>query len=181
MRFFLFLFGIALGVAGTLAYTMFVEHPATTPVAQILPTDPPITVTLGESFLTALVRRGALDTPGISVPGNALRAELADGTIVVHAAVEVVGQSTEGTITLRPKLTGDHLAIEVVETNLGSVPLPAMDQMLETQINARVQSLLAGLPVTITGVTVEKGRGLIVTCQVDLAQLEQQAKARAPR
>ncbi len=177
MRFFLFLFGIALGVAGTLAYTMFVLHPATTPVVEALPADPPITVTLGESFLTAIVRRGALDTPSFSVPGNALRAELGDGTIIVHAAVEVVGQSTEGLVTLRPTLTAGRLGIAVVETNLGSVPLPAMDQMLETQINARVQSLLAGLPVTLTGVTVERGRGLIVTCQVDLQRLEQRTKA----
>ena len=105
------------------------------------------------------------------MPGDSLRAELGDGTIVVHAAVMVAGQGTEGTVTLRPTLTGGRLGIAVVETNLGSVPLPALDQMLETQVNARVQSLLAGLPVTITGVTVERGRGLIVTCQVDLQRL----------
>ncbi|MEO7093910.1 MAG: hypothetical protein ABI175_11710 [Polyangiales bacterium] len=173
MRFFLFVFGIVLGVAGTLAYTMFVVHPATTPIAEALPANPPMTVTLGESFLTAVVRRGALDTQGLAVPGNALRAELGDGTIIVHAAVEVVGQSTEGTITLRPTLNVGRLGIAVVETNLGSVQIPAMDHMLETQINARVQSLMAGLPVTITGVSVERGRGLILTCEVDLQRLEQ--------
>lgn len=179
MRFFLFLFGIALGIAATLAYMMFVEHPAPAPVAQALPRDPPITVTLGESFLTAVVRRGTLDTPGVTVPGDALRAEPTDGAIIVHATVDLLGQRTEGTVTLRPVLEAGRLRITVIATDLGSVPLPAMDQMLERQIDARVQSLLAGLPVTITGVTVERGRGLVVTCEVDLHRLEQQAKSRA--
>lgn len=178
MRFFLFLFGIALGIAGTLAYTMFVLHPAPSPMPQVLPPDPPITVTLGESFLTAIVRRGALDTPGVTIPGNGLRAEPIDGAIVVHATVDVLGQTTTGTVTLRPVLDAGRMHIVVVSTDLGSVPLPAIDQVLEAQIDARVASLLAGLPVTVTGVRVERGRGLVVTCEVDLRRLEQRAKPR---
>lgn len=177
MRFVLFVFGIVLGVAGTLAYTMFVVNPAPAPLPQVLPPDPPITVTLGESFLTAMVRRGALDTPGFTIPGSALRAEPIDGAIVVHATVDVLGQTTEGTVTLRPIIAGGRLRVAVIATDLGSVPLPAMDRLLEAQIDARVQSLLAGLPVTVTGVRVERGRGLVVTCEVDLKRLEQRARA----
>lgn len=175
MRFIILLFGIALGVAGTLAYSVFANPPETVPAAQALPADPPITVTLGESFLTALVRRGTPPTQGVSVPPTALRTEVRDDAIVVHANVDVLGKMTQGTAVLRPVLRDGKLKIEVVETNLGDLSIPAMEQVLEQQIDMRLRMLLEGLPVTITGVKLERGRGLIVTCNVDLERLERQA------
>ena len=76
-------------------------------------------------------------------------------------------------LTLSRPLDAGRLRIEVVETNLGSIVLPAMDQLLETQINDRVRLLLDGIPVTVTGVAIDPARGLVVTCQVDLERLEQ--------
>jgi uncharacterized protein YpmS len=177
VRFFILLFGIVLGVAGTLAYSVLANPPEPVPAAQALPADPPMTVTLGESFLTALVRRGTPPTTGVSVPPTALRTEVRDDAIVVHANVDVLGKMTSGTAVLRPVLRDGHLKIEVVETNLGDLSIPAMEQVLEQQIDARLKSLLDGMPVTITGVKLERGRGLIVTCNVDLDRMERQAAA----
>jgi hypothetical protein len=95
--------------------------------------------------------------------------------------VEVLGRATESTATLRPVLRDGHLAIDVVSTNLGNLPLPAMEQVLEKQINARLQSLLEGMAVTITGVKVDRGKGLIITGDVDLDQLEQTPPVQAAR
>jgi len=180
MRFVVFLLGTILGVGGTLAYSVL-ANPAELPAATAsLPANAPITVTLGESFLTAVLRRSAISpapsgTPGVAVPASALRAELGDGEIIVHAAVDVLGQPTESTARMRPVLRGGRLAIEVIETNLGDLSIPALEGVLDQQINARLASLMEGMPVFVTGVKVTRDAGLIVTCQVDLAQLERVA------
>jgi len=171
VRFILFLLGIALGVAGTLAYSIYMS-PAEPVVPQAaLPANPPITLTLGESFLTALVRRGTVDTPGVTVPPTALRAEVTDQSIIVHANVDVLGKQTASTATLRPVLVNGALKIEVVDTAVGEVAIPGMEQILEQQINVRLHSLLDGMPVTITGVKLVNGVGLVVTCEVDLDRI----------
>ena len=177
MRLLLFLFGIALGVAGTLGYAVF-AHPAVEPSTQPLPANQPIAVTLGENFLTGILQRAVLDTPGVTVPRSALRAELRDDTIVVHANVEVLGKATDGRAVLHPVLRNGHLAIDVAETNLGTLELPALEQVLDKQINARINSLLAGMPVTVTGVKVEREHGLTIVCQVDLDKLNTAQAAR---
>lgn len=181
MRVVLLVIGFLLGVGATLGYGMFVatHHvPAPQPIAQRAP----MTVTLDESFLTALMQRAAIaetvSAPGVAVPRTQVRAELHDDLIVMHAAVEVLGQSTEGTVSMRPVLSNGKLKIDVVETNLGAISLPAMDDVLARQINDRLGSLLQDMPVTVTGVRVEPYRGLTVTCQVDLEQLEQQTSMR---
>jgi hypothetical protein len=177
MRLLLFLFGIALGVAGTLAYAMFANGTAAevVAVAQPLPPDPPITITLGEPFLTGIVRHAALETPGVAVPPTQLRTELRDDTIIVHANVDVLGQATDAMATLRPVLRDGQLRIDVVKTSVGTMPIPALEQVLEKQINARVQSLLAAMPATITGVAMDHARGLTITCDVDLDKLDRHA------
>lgn len=179
MRFVLLLIGIALGIAGTLAYSIL-ANPAEPTVATPLPANAPITVTLGESFLTAVLRRSAISpapsgAPGVAVPASALRAEVGDGELIVHATVDVLGKPTETTARMRPVLRGGRLAIDVIETNLGDLSIPALEGVLDQQINARLASLMQGMPVTFTGVSVTRGIGLIVTCQVDLAQLERVA------
>jgi hypothetical protein len=174
VRLFLLVFGFVLGVAATLGYGMFVATdpvPAPQPVA----THAPMTVSLDESFLTAIVARNAAETvaaPGVDVPRTQMRVEIVGQNIVVHAAVKVLDQPTDGTVTLRPVLDAGKLRIEVVNTNLGTIKLPALDQVIAQQINDRLRSLLQDLPVTVTGVTVDPVRGLTVTCQVDLQRLE---------
>jgi len=173
VRLFLFVIGFALGVAATLGYGIFVATepvPAPQPVA----THAPMTVSLDESFLTAIVQRNAAETvaaPGVDVPRTQMRVEIVGQNIVVHAAVKVLDQPTDGTVTLRPVLDAGKLRIEVVNTNLGAIQLPGLDQVIAQQINDRLRSLLHDLPVTVTGVTVDPVRGLTVTCQVDLQQL----------
>ena len=176
MRFLLLLLGIVLGVAGTIAYGMFVAT-SEVPAPQAVATHAPMTVSLDERFLTAVMQRavsdGTVTAPGVDVPRTQVKAELGNGVIVVHANVEVLGQPTRGTVTLQPQLDAGRLRVAVVETNLGSIQLPAMDELVETQINNRVASLLDGLPVTVTGVAIVRGRGLVVTCNVDLERLDQ--------
>ena len=182
MRFLLLVVGIALGALGMVAYGMFVATPAV-PAPQPVITHAPMTVALDERFLTALMQRavmnGAVAAPGVEVPRTQIRAELANDRIVVRANVEVLGQPTEGTITLRPILDAGRLRVRVVDTNLGSIQLPAMDELLETQINERVRSLLDGIPVNVTSVGLDPARGLVLTCQVDLDRLEQPAPTTA--
>ena len=184
MRIVILLVGIVLGVLGTIAYGMFVVT-GPGPVATPVPTHAPMTVALDENFLTAVMQRAIATTPastvpGVDVPKTNVRASLRGDNIVVHASVNVLGAPTEGTMSLRPVLRGGKLAFEVTDTNLGSIALPAMDQVLETQINARVQPLFDGMPVTVTGVGIEPGRGLVLTCQVDLERLEQAPAVAAP-
>src|SRR4051812_41068186 len=163
MRFVLFLLGLAFGVAGTLAYAMFFAPAAQPALALPLPANPPVTLTLGQSFLTALVRRAS---------NTDLRTELKDGAIVVHANMEVLGQPTDGTAELRPVLRDGQLQIDVVGTNVGAVPVPQLQDTVAKQINARVHSLLEGMPVTITGVQVDREHGMTITCDVDVNQLK---------
>jgi len=180
MRLLLFLFGIALGVAGTLAYAMFAEgsRAPVVAVAQPLPPNPPISIRLGEPFLTGIVRHAAAETPGVSVPPGQpgqLRVELRDDAIIVHANVAVLGQATDATATLHPLVRDGQLHIDVVKTSVGTMPVPALEQMLEKQINSRVQTLLASLPATITGVEIDHAHGLTITCDVDLDKLDHHA------
>jgi hypothetical protein len=180
MRIVLLVVGIALGVLGTIGYGMFIATPPA-PAPQPVIAHAPMTVSLDERFLTALMQRavidGAVAAPGVEVPRTQVRAELRNGLIVVHANVEVLGAPTQGSVTLRPVLEAGRLRVQVDDTNLGSIQLPAMDQLLETQINARVSSLLDGMPVTVTSVGIDPARGLVLTCQVDLDRLEQAAPA----
>ncbi len=175
VRLILLVIGFVIGVAATLGYGMFVATepvPAPRPVA----THAPMTVSLDESFLTAIVQRNvasAVAAPGVDVPRTQVRAEIVGQDIVVHAAVKVLDQPTDGTVTLRPVLDAGRLRIQVINTNLGAIKLPAMDEAIAQQINDRLASLLQDLPVTVTGVTVDPVRGLTVTCQVDLQRLEQ--------
>ncbi len=174
MRLVLFVVGIVVGIVGTIAYGMFVAT-APVPAAKPVISQAPMTVTLDERFLTALVQRavadGAVQAPGVEVPRTQVDARVTGAGILVRANVEVLGQPTKGTITLRPVLDAGRLRFEVVETNLGAIELPAMDELLETQVNQRVGSLLDGLPVTITNVGVDPARGLVVATQVDLDRL----------
>jgi uncharacterized protein YpmS len=179
MRFVLFLLGLVLGVAGTLAYAMFASAPAAPTVARPIADDAPITVTLGKPFLDALLQRTVLDLPGVGATPTDLHVEFRDGTISVFADIDVLGRSARGETVLKPVLRDGRLRVEVVETNLGAIPLPAIERVIEDRINARVRSLLAGIPVTFTGATVDHVRGVVVACRVDPRALDERT-ARTP-
>lgn len=175
MRFVIFVVGLVVGVLGSVAYGVFVAQAPSHVIAAVpqppVPTRAPLTLTLDDTMLTALMQRAiatapAANMPGIDVSKTQVRTELAGDKIVVHASVDVLGAPTDGTVTLRPVVRAGRLAIEVVDTNLGAIQLPAMDDMLAGQINARLQPLFDGLPVTVSGVTVA-ANGLVVTCQVN--------------
>lgn len=182
MRLVLFLLGLALGVAGTLAYAVFASPAEPATVSAPLPANAPITLTFSDSFLTAVLRRSVISSaggaPGLAIPASGLRAELRDDVIVVHATVDVLGRPTESTAILRPVLRDGGLAIDVVETNLGDLPVPGFENVLGQQINARLASLMEGMPVTFTGVKVTREAGLEITCQVDLDHLAPVALSR---
>jgi hypothetical protein len=69
-------------------------------------------------------------------------------------------------------LRDGQLQIDVVGTNVGAIPVPQLQDTVAKQINARVHSLLEGMPVTITGVHVDREHGLTITCDVDVDQLK---------
>jgi hypothetical protein len=167
MRFVLFLLGLVLGVAGTLAYAMFGSATAQPAIMRPPADDAPITVTLGKPFLDGLLRRTVLELPGVGATPADLEVEFRDGTIAVHADIDVMGRSARGETVLKPVLRDGRLRVDVVETNLGAMPLPAMERVIEDRINARLRSLMSGIPVTFTGATVDPARGLVVSCTVD--------------
>ena len=174
MRFVLFLLGLVVGVAGTLAYAMFFNAETSATATRPVLGEAPITVTLGERFLTGVVQRAVNDTAtprGVDVPAANLRVTMRDDVLELHANIEVLGKPASGTAVLRPLLRDGRLEIEVVETNLGSMPLAPIEQLLEDQINQRIASLLEGMPVTVTGVRVDRMRGLILTCDVALDEV----------
>ncbi len=170
MRLFLLALGFVLGVGATLVFAIFIR-PTGTPVVRSLPAEPSITVVLGEHFLGEMIRQAVRESPGMATAPTDIRVRLRSDTIVVHASVEVLGRRTEGTAVLRPVLKQGRLRVDVVQTSLGAMPIPPLEQSLEAQINARIGSLLTGMPVTFTGVRVEPTRGLVLTCNVEVESL----------
>jgi hypothetical protein len=181
MRLLLFLFGLVLGVAGTLVYAMFgssTEPPvATQPPEQ----DAPITLVFGKPFLDAMLDRTAVDLPGPGAPPTDLQVELRDGTLAVIAEVEVLGKTARGEAVVKPVIRDGKLRVDVVETNVGEIPLPAIEKTIEDQLNTRLRVLLSGLPVEFTGATVDRTRGLVVSCNVDPRTLDTTRAAELPR
>jgi hypothetical protein len=169
MRLLLLLLGVVLGVAATLAYATFASSPSITP-AEPLPADPQITVVFGERFIAELVRHAIAETP--NAPTIELTTELRDDAIAIAARVDLLTGRAEGQALLRPILDHGKLKVDVIETTLGAMPVPALEQLLERQINDRIRSLLAGMPVVVSGVRVDRMRGLTVTCRVDLDSLD---------
>lgn len=168
MRLVLFALGLVLGVASTLAYALFANLPDAIPTSRPLAANPPITVIFGEPFLDALVGRAVLEVPGsVARPSN-VRARFRGDTIVVQAEVDVLGRAARGEAVLRPVLRDGRMRVDVVATSLGALPVPAMDKRLEDQINERIRALLADMPVTLTGASIDPARGLVVTCRLDL-------------
>ena len=140
VRFLLLIIGIVLGVVGTVAYGMFVATPPV-PAHRPVPTHAPVTVTLDESFLTAIIQRSfagapATNVPGVAVPKTRVRAQLRGDLIIVHASVEVLGAPTSGSVSMRPVLRNGRPALDVVESSLGAIAL-AM-QLAQEKGNPRV-------------------------------------------
>lgn len=162
MRTLLLLLGVVLGAVAALAYVWFSADRSIRP-AHPLADDPPISVTLGEPFLAAMVRL----TPS-QLEDAVVEAE--DGVFVVKGHARVLGQPAIATVTLRPVVRNGELRIDVVRTEVGELPVP-MTVSIEQQINRRIRALLADLPVTITAVTVVRDRGVTITCRVDLEAL----------
>ncbi|HLL24945.1 MAG TPA: hypothetical protein VK427_22580, partial [Kofleriaceae bacterium] len=169
MRFVTFVFGLIVGVGATLAYVVFFAAPPSATATGGVLAEAPITIALGEQFLTGVFQRSPIASPqGVNVPPRDLRVVLGNETLELHATIDVLGRPTGGRAVLRPELRDGRLHIEVTDSNLGTLPLGPLDRVLEEQINARLGALLAGMPVTFTGVTVDPARGLTLTCDVDL-------------
>jgi len=170
VRFLAFLFGIVVGVGGAVAYMVFTP-PADAVTPSKLPPSAPLTVTFGEPLITGLLQRGSLRIPGASVPPDSLRAEIGDGVLTVRATVDIAGRSSHAKAVVRPVLTRGTLRVEVVEGTLGVLPVPALQQLLDEQVNPRLRTVFAGLPATVTGVALDRERGLSVSAEIDLSRL----------
>jgi len=170
MKFVVFLLGLVLGIAGTLAYATFAGS-SRLPAPAVLEHDPQLSVTLGEPLVTELIKRSVEDAAGAGARPD-LRVRLQDDAILLDADLDVLGRRGHGTATLWPAIKDGKLRIEVAKASLGDLAMPALEQVLEKQINRRIRSLLAGMPVTFTGARVIAGTGFVITCRVDVASLD---------
>ncbi len=170
MRFLAFLFGIVVGVGGAVAYMVFTP-PVDAVTPSKLPSSAPLTVTFGEPLITGLLQRGSLRIPGASVPPDSLRAEVGDGVLTVRATVDIAGRQTQAKAVLRPIVDQGTVRVEAVEGTLGVLPVPALQQLLDEQVNPRLRTVFGGLPATVTGVALEHDRGLSVSAEIDLTRL----------
>jgi hypothetical protein len=167
------LVGVALGGGAVMLYMLLVPAEPTARVApstpQAPPVHPPMSVTLGEPFLTAIARDAlgnAAELPSI----RDVRVESGHGELIVRGTFDVLGNPVAGSATLRPVVDAGELHIEVVRTEFGQLPVP-LERVIEQQINRRLSGLFADLPVSITGVSIGWRRGMTVTCDVALDQL----------
>jgi hypothetical protein len=167
------LVGIVLGGGAVVLYMLLVPPTPTarvsTPSTLTPPVNPPMSVTLGEPFLTAIAR-DALAHAAELPPIDDVRVESGHGELIVRGTLEVLGNPVAGSATLRPVVDAGELHIEVVRTEFGQLPIP-VERVIEQQINRRLSGLFADLPVTLTGVSIEWRRGMTVTCDVALDQL----------
>ena len=171
VRFLILVFGFALGVAATLVYAAFAT-PSQVPAAPPLEANPQLSVTVGESLVAELVKRAIEEAPGGGAK-PAIQVSLRDDAIAVDASVDVLGRRASGTALLRPTVVKGKLKIAIASTSLGALQLPALESLIEKQLDARIGSLaptLAGVPVAVTGARVDR-TGLTLTCRVDLAAL----------
>ncbi len=171
VRFLIFVFGIALGIASTLVYAAFAT-PSPVRVAAPLESDPQLSITLGQPIVAELVQRAIAEAPEIGKQPK-LQVSLRDGAIAVAASVEVLGRRGSGTALLRPIIEKGKLRLAIESTSLGTLELPVVS-LLETRINSRIGAInptLSGMPLTFTGVRIDE-TGLTVTGRVDLAAVE---------
>lgn len=171
VRFLIFVFGIALGIASTLVYATF-ANPSQAPVATPLESDPQLTITLGQPLVAEVVQRAIAEAPGLGAKPT-IQVSFKDEAIAVDASVEVLGRRGSGTALLRPTIEHGKLRVAIARTSLGTLELPVAS-LLEKQLNSRIGAIsptLSGLPLTFTGVRIDK-QGLTVTGRVDLAALK---------
>lgn len=172
VRFLILVFGFALGVASTLIYAAF-ANPSQAPAPTPLEANPQLSVTIGEPLLAELVKRAIAEAPGVGAKPT-IQVSLRDDAIAVDASVDVLGRRARGTALLRPTVVNGKLKIAIASTSLGALQIPALESVIEKQLDARIGSLaptLAGLQVTVTGARVDR-TGLTLTCRVDLAALK---------
>lgn len=163
------LVGFALGVGAAVLYLVTNAQVQPRPVSAHQP-HPPMSVTLGDPFLTTLTR-DALAGTEIDQRLAKLTVTSEDGVLVVSGEADMAGTPILASATLRPIVRNSKLVVDVVSTDFGSFPVPPLETLVEEQVNARLTALLGTMPVTITGVSVARGRGMTVTCAVDLQQL----------
>ena len=170
MRFLILVFGIALGIASTLAYAAF-ANPSHVPAATPLESEPQLSITLGQPLVAEIVQRAIAEAPGLGAKPT-IQVSLKNDAIAVDASIEVLGRRGSGTARLRPTIENGKLRVAIASTSLGTLELPVAS-LLESQINSRIAAIhptLSGMPVTLTGVRIDP-RGLTVTGRVDLAAL----------
>ena len=173
MRLFIFIFGIVVGAAGAIAYSLF-YRPAPRAVAVVapapLPSEPALSVTLGPRVIDEVVRVAARDA-STAAPAHDVRTEVRNGVIVVEGELELLGQPSHASAVLRPVLEGGQLRVDVVESSVGAMPVPMLEHVLEQQLDSRVRSLMDGVPITLTGVHVDPAHGVTLTADVDRATI----------
>jgi len=180
MRLVTFILGLLLGAAGAVAYMMF-GMPARQPVVTApLPKDPALTIVFGPGVVDQVIQRGAREAAA-EASAHDVRTELRNGVIVVDGEVELLGQTSHASVELRPVLRAGQLRVDVAQPSVGAlpVPVPALEQILERELDTRIHAMLDGMPVTLSGVQVDPVRGVTVTGEVDPAALDQAVSAAA--
>ncbi|MFN8557617.1 MAG: hypothetical protein U0531_09815 [Dehalococcoidia bacterium] len=161
--------GLALGAAATLALFGPPDSEPRGRPTSIAPPEfaPDISVTFSLTLLSALVQQAAerADAP---ISMTDVRVEAARGALLVRGNITVAGHGAAGVIPLEPTVEDGRLRMRVRDARLGPFPAPPrLERLVEAPVNARIESVLAGLPATITGAAVSD-EGLTVTARTQL-------------
>lgn len=148
------LIGIGVGVA-----IMAFAWP-TTPRGSTLPPDPDVHVSLGDGYLTRIVRARLASTGVLSIHGLQVRS--APPVLVVRAEASVGPLSAPITAELQPIAASGDVQVRIIATHVGIIPVPnVLMGLVASSINGSLHRAL-GRHATVTGVTTT-ARGLDIT------------------
>lgn len=168
--------GFVLGAGAVIVYLVASARPV---APRPVPADPPVMVTLGAPFLTAVMHQAIAHSPQAAMISD-LRVVPREGELELTANVAVLGYATRATVELRPVVRAGTLAVEVVAGEVGNLPVP-IESMLQDELDRRMRALWTDVPFTVTAVAVRPDRGLMISGRVDVGALVDASDAGAGR
>jgi hypothetical protein len=132
-----------------------------------------ITLEITNAYMTTLLNQQQADRPielrdpkaAFSKDGTVLiTGSLAPASGVLPISIPGVGNNlaVNAEITLRPGSKDSKFTVEIVRTQLGSIPIPnGLGRLLDGPINAQIANATQNRPFLITGVEVNDGYMLV--------------------
>jgi hypothetical protein len=166
------LVGIVIGIVlGAFAVASWVVFMPMRSVHQVPPVEAQseqrtdMEVALTDGYLTRQMQQ-ELQGANLPVQLSELRiATEAGNRVIARFVAEAYGQRVNGSVVMAAQINDGALSMKVIETDIGNFPLPgSIGGSLETQINSRVQQLIAGSTFRIVGARTSNG-SLVVAVQ----------------